>query len=221
MLTREDPAAAMRELERWAGDAHFVQASTMPHGLEPLGRERYWPIFEAVEAAGLPLGIHVGGASAMAPTSTGWPSFYIEEHHSKCEAMQALMVSLVVEGVFERCPKLKVVLIEGGFVWVPSLAWRLDKTYKRLKAEAPHLKRLPSEYIRDHFWYTTQPIEEPQNPQDLADVMEWVGWDRILFSTDYPHWDFDDPQVAIKTRLNDAQRRMIFHDNAAQLYGLS
>ena len=221
MLTREDPAAALRELARWAGDPHFVQASTMPHGIEPLGRQRYWPILEAVEASGLPLGIHVGGASAMAPTSSGWPSFYIEEHHAKCEAMQALMVSLVVEGVFERFPRLKIVLIEGGFVWVPSMAWRLDRNYKRLKAETPHLERLPSEYIRDHFWYTTQPIEEPEDPQDLADVMEWVGWDKILFSTDYPHWDFDDPRFAFKVRLSEEHRRMIFRDNARALFRLA
>jgi uncharacterized protein len=221
MVTREDPEAAVKEIERWAGNPHFVQVSTLPHGLEPLGRQRYWPIFEAAEAHHLPIGIHVGGVSGMAPTNTGWPSFYIEEHHSKCEAMQALMVSMIVEGVFERFPNLRIVLIEGGFVWVPSLAWRLDKTYLRLRAEAPHLQRLPSNYIRDHFWYTTQPVEEPRPASDLADVMDWVGWDRILFSTDYPHWDYDDPRHAFKIAMTEQQKRQIFADNAKNLYRLA
>src|SRR6185437_5455264 len=173
------------------------------------------------EALGKPIGIHVGGTSGMAPTATGWCSYYVEEHHSKCEAMQALVISMVIEGVFERFPKLRVVLVEGGFVWVPSLCWRLDKHWKTLRSEVPHLKRAPSEYIREHFWYTSQPIEEPEDPRHMLDAMDWVGWDKILFSTDYPHWDFDDPKFAFaRLRLTSEQHKKLFRDNAANLYGL-
>ena len=90
----------------------------------------------------------------------------------------------------------------------------LDKHWKRLKDEVPHLKRLPSEYIREHFWFTTQPIDEPDQPQDLFDVMGWVGWDRLMFSTDYPHWDFDDPRYVFKTRLEEPARTKLFSGNA-------
>ncbi len=221
MLTREDPAAALREIERHGANENFVQVSVLPHGLEPLGRQRYWPIFEAAAALGKPLGIHVGGVSGMAPTSAGWCSYYVEEHHSKCEAMQSLVTSMVIEGVFERFPKLRVVLVEGGFVWVPSLCWRLDKHWKTLRSEVPHLKRAPSEYVREHFWYTSQPIEEPEDPRHMLDAMDWVGWDKILFSTDYPHWDFDDPKFAFaRLRLTPEQHRLLFRDNAKNLYGL-
>jgi predicted TIM-barrel fold metal-dependent hydrolase len=47
-----------------------------------------------------------------------------------------------------------------------------------------------------------------------------IGWDRLLFSTDYPHWDFDDPRHAFKIRLDDEQRRRVFRDNAVGLYKL-
>jgi predicted TIM-barrel fold metal-dependent hydrolase len=134
--------------------------------------------------------------------------------------MQALLTSLIVEGVFEHFPDLKIVLIEGGFAWAPPLAWRLDAQWKRLKSEAPHLRRLPSEYIRDQVWFTTQPIEEPERPDDLLAVMDWLGWDRILISTDYPHWDFDDPRTAFRVPLTHEQRRMVFRDNAFALYDL-
>ena len=115
---------------------------------------------------------------------------------------------------------MQVALIEGGFAWVPALSWRLDKHWKRLKDEVPHLKRLPSEYIHEHFWFTTQPIDEPDRPQDLFDVMGWVGWDRLMFSTDYPHWDFDDPRYVFKARLEEPARTKLFSGNAKALYGL-
>jgi len=134
--------------------------------------------------------------------------------------MQAMIISLVAEGVFERIPGLNLIMIEGGFAWVPSLGWRLDKHWKRLRSEVPHVKRLPSEYIREHFWYTTQPIEEPERPEDLASTMEWIGVDRLLFSTDYPHWDFDDPNFVFKIKLSESDRTKIFCGNAKTLFNL-
>jgi len=141
-------------------------------------------------------------------------------HYAMCGNMQATVVSLVFEGVFERFPGLKIVLIEGGFAWVPALTWRMDKHWQRMRGETPQVKRPPSEYVREHFWFTTQPIEEPENPRDLGEIMEWVGFDRLMFSTDYPHWDFDDPQRAFRIQLSEAQRAAVFRDNAKALYAL-
>jgi predicted TIM-barrel fold metal-dependent hydrolase len=133
---------------------------------------------------------------------------------------QALVTSLIMEGVFERYRDLKVVLIESGFGWLPALGWRLDKHWKRMRDEVPHLRRAPSEYIREHIWVTTQPMEEAESPEHLIDVMSWIGLDRILFSSDYPHWDFDDPFRALPPSLTDAQRRNIYAGNAKALYRL-
>ena len=66
----------------------------------------------------------------------------------------------------------------------------------------PHLKRPPSEYIREHFWFTTQPIEEPHQPDEFRQLLDDLGMnDRLMFSTDYPHWDFDAPDQAIPPGL--------------------
>jgi predicted TIM-barrel fold metal-dependent hydrolase len=78
----------------------------------------------------------------------------------------------------------------------------------------------PSEYIKKHFWVTTQPMEETENPDQLHEVMNWIGMDRIMFSSDYPHWDFDDPFVSLPPFLTDPQRRDIYAGNARSLYRL-
>jgi len=194
-ITIEDEDAAIAEIEKRAGDARFAQAN------------------------GLPISLHLGGTSGHASTGGGWPSYYHEEHPSYVQTMQTLVISLATEGVFDEVPDLKVVMVEGGFAWWPSLAWRLDKTWKRLRAEAP-LKMAPSEYMRRHFWVTTQPMEEPERPEDMLQTIEWIGPDRVMFSTDYPHWDQDDPRYAFKVKLPDDWARLIYRENALSLYRL-
>jgi predicted TIM-barrel fold metal-dependent hydrolase len=217
----EDGEASRAEIRSRAADRHYVQVLLLSRTSEALGRKRYWPIYEAAVEHGLPIGIHVFGYSGWAMTNTGWPSFYIEEMTEHATSAQALVTSMIMEGLFEHLPGLKIVLIESGFAWLPALGWRLDKHWKTLKDEVPHLKRAPSEYIREHFWVSTQPMEEPEDPAHLIDVMEWIGWDRILFASDYPHWDFDDPFLALPPSLDERRRTQIFHDNACTLYRLA
>jgi predicted TIM-barrel fold metal-dependent hydrolase len=217
-VPQQDPEWAVAEIERRAGHKDFAQITMPPRSDEPLGRRRYWPIYQAAVEHDLPICLHVSGLNGHASTGGGWPSFYIEEHHSNVQNMQALVASFVLEGVFEQFPTLKVVLVEGGFAWVPALTWRLDKHWERMRSEVPHLKHPPSHYIKKNIWYTTQPIEEPERPRDLLDLIDWIGWDRLLFSTDYPHWDFDDPRTVFKVKLSDAQKTQIFSGNAEAVY---
>jgi predicted TIM-barrel fold metal-dependent hydrolase len=216
----EDGEASAAEIRRRAGDRDFVQVLLLSRTAEALGRQRYWPIYEAAAEAGLPVGIHAFGYSGWAMTNGGWPSFYIEEMTEHATSAQAVVVSMIMEGLFERFPTLKIVLIECGFGWLPALGWRLDKHWKTLKHEVPHLKRAPSEYIREHIYVSTQPMEEPQDGRDLTDIFGWIGWDHVLFASDYPHWDFDDPFLAIPANIGEERRRMLFADNAKRVFRL-
>lgn len=213
-----DLAAA--EIDRAAGDPGFIQVLLFPRSREPLGRRCYWPIYEAAQRHGLPVGIHFVGIAGNPATSSGWPSYYIEDHTSMSQAFQAQLISLVFEGVFERFPGLRVALVEGGFAWLPSLLWRMDSLVERLREEVPHLTMRPSEYVRRQVRLTTQPMEEPERPKHLLDVIEQVGEDMLMFSTDYPHWDFDDPDRAFQVKLPDPLRQKIFRENAAAFYRL-
>jgi predicted TIM-barrel fold metal-dependent hydrolase len=80
------------------------------------------------------------------------------------------------------------------------------------------LRRAPSDYLREHFWVSTQPMEEAEEPDHVLDVMEWIGWDKILFASDYPHWDFDDPFLALPPSLSEERRSKIYSGNAKALY---
>jgi len=216
----EDGPASAAEIERWGGDENFAQILLMSRTAEPLGQRRYWPIYEAAARHNLPIGIHAFGYGGYPVTGSGWPSYYIEEMSGHSQCCQSLLASMVLEGVFERWPTLKIVLIEAGFAWLPSLAWRLDNHVHKLKSELPHLKRLPSEYIRSNVWLTTQPMEEPDRRRHLSDTCDWIGWEKLIFATDYPHWDFDDPAEALPIRIGDDKRKALFRENARTVYGI-
>jgi predicted TIM-barrel fold metal-dependent hydrolase len=221
VVPQEDAAFAASEIDRRASDRRFVQVIFSPRASDPIGHRRYWPIYEAAERNDLPLGLHSAGFSGGHPsTPSGWPTYYMQEHYSFFTAMQTVVTSLIFEGVFERFPKLKVVLIEGGFTWAPALGWRMDKHWERMRSEIPHVKRPPSEYLRENFWFTTQPIEEPAQPEHLAEIIGWLGWDRLIFSSDYPHWDFDHPRHVFKFHLSDEQKAKVFRENAKAVYRL-
>jgi uncharacterized protein len=216
----DDPAGAVAEIRRCAGNPDFRSVQMATRTNEPLGRRRYWPIFEAAAQHDLPLGLHNNGMPGHAVTGGGAPSYYFEEHQAVAMTMTAMVSSLVLEGVFEYFPELRVVVIEGGFGWVPSLTWRLDRHWEVLRSEVPHLKHPPSFYIKRNIWFTTQPVEEPENPGDLRHLLDWIGWDRLLFSSDYPHWDSDDPRFAFKIAMSEAERRMLFAENARAVFRL-
>jgi predicted TIM-barrel fold metal-dependent hydrolase len=221
VIPYEDTEAAVAEIHKWAGHADFVQILMLSRTAEPLGAKRYWPIYAAAAEAGIPVAVHAFGYGGNPITAAGWPSYYIEEMVGHAQSSQAGVASLVVEGVFARHPKLKVIIVEGGFAWLPALAWRLDRTWARLRSETPFLARPPSDYIREQVWLTTQPMEEPEPREHLLDTMHWIGMDRLLFATDYPHWDFDDPTTALPLRLSDADAQAFFIGNARTVYGVA
>ena len=220
VIPYEDGAAAAAEIAKWADHKDFVQILMMSRTAAPMGQRQYWPIYEAACKHDIALGVHAFGYGGYPITGGGWPSYYIEEMTGHSQCCQALLVSMVLEGVFEHFPTLRLILIESGFAWVPSVAWRLDKHAHKFKSELPHLKREPSEYIRNNVWLTTQPMEEPVRRKHLHDIAEWIGWDRLLFASDYPHWDFDDPNYALPIRIDDDKKQMLFRENARAVYGV-
>jgi len=218
-VPHEYPDLCVAEIGRRASDPRFMAVMMPASAMEPLGSRKYWPVYEAATAHGRPVVFHTGGY--MDHRGAGYPSFYLEYHVANGINMQAQLTSMVCGGMFDAMPNLRVVLTECGLAWAAALCWSLNAGWELMREDLPRVKRRPSEYVRDHVWFTTQPIEEPAEPRHLLHTIEQAQLaDRLLFATDYPHWDFDSPTQALPRAMPKQMREAIQCDNALALYGL-
>jgi predicted TIM-barrel fold metal-dependent hydrolase len=212
-----DPVQAAEEIERCAADPRFVQVLLMVSGDMTLGRRPMWPIYEAAQRHGMTVGIHAGSLYHNAATPIGWPSYCVEDYVSQAAAFQSQLLSLIAEGVFNKFHDLRVVLLESGFTWLAPFLWRANKEWRGLRTEVPWVDRAPADIVRDHVRLTLQPVDAPPETADLADTIDQMGSDdMLLFSTDYPHWQFD--EHPIPAGLPDHWLRGIACDNALAFY---
>ena len=214
-----DPHAAAAEIDRCSANPAFAQVRLNAYAGLPYGDEFYDPIYEAAARNRLPVAVHFSKGSGMSLlTPVGFSSYFFEHHALYPITYAAHVASLICNGTFDRFPTLRFVFVEGGFSWILPLLWRLEQEWDELSSEVP-AQRQPRDYLYEHLRFTSQPIDEP-NRADLLRVFDWVEAERLLlFSSDYPHWDFDDPKQILH-RLPPASRSRIFRDNAVELYDL-
>ncbi len=213
-IAAQDPQSAVKEIERVGSHPKMVQV-LLPIDDQLWGEPFYHPIFEAAERHELMIGMHHNEP----PVYYGkWPRYFIEWHTLIPTAHMNIVTNMVFNGVFEKFPRLKLMMIEGGFTHMPFLMRKMDQQYKDLRHEVPWLKRKPSDVIREHMCFTTQPLEE-MTKKEFMQVMEQMGSDEIVsFSTDYPHWDYDSPFDALPPGLDEDLKRKLFSENAKAFY---
>ncbi|MEM7798643.1 MAG: amidohydrolase family protein [Chloroflexota bacterium] len=219
IVAPQDPTGAAAEIRRVGDREEFVQVLVSSGSYRPYGNPVYHPIWEAAAEVGLPVAIHLGGHGGMNynPISCGPTTYFWETHALLAQNGQTQMASLIVQGVFEKWPSLKFLIIECGVAWAAPILWRLDADWKALRKETPWVKRLPSEYFRDHIRLASQPLERPKHREHLLAVLEAIdGKHTLMFASDYPHWDFDDPNLLA---IPKDWRENVFHNNALDFYG--
>jgi predicted TIM-barrel fold metal-dependent hydrolase len=222
VISPQDPQAGAAEIRRMAAKRGVVQI-LIPANRRLLGDPHFYPIYDAANECGLPISVHPSAVESIyvnGPQIAGEPPwYYLQWHTTLTLPHQANAVSLVAHGVFERFPNLKIVFAEVGIAWLVEMMWRMDKNWKALRDETPWLTRLPSEYMLDHFRFTTQPFLEPRKRDHLLALIDMIDGERImLFSTDFPHWDGDDPSWTLDS-LPAEMRMNIGVRNAVELYG--
>jgi uncharacterized protein len=214
----QNPDMAVAEIERLAHDRRFVQVLLLVMGDAPLGKRMYWPIYEAAVRHRLPVGIHAGSSYRHPVTAVGWPSTYTEDYAAQAVGFQSQLTSLICEGAFSKFPELKVVFLESGFTWLPAFLWRLTKYWRGLRTEIPWVDRSPDEIVRAQLRLTIQPVDGPSDPAAMARVLDHLESDELLlFSTDYPHWQFEG-EHAFPEGFAPALMRKIMFDNPRSTY---
>jgi uncharacterized protein len=218
-----DPQRAVEEIHR-LGDHPQVKAIMLPTGATmPYGNRFYHPVWQACEERGLVVGIHPGAEGAgMAgpPTGVGYPTYYIETRMARPQMAMAHAVSFIAEGVFEKFPKLKLLVDECDQFWAVGLMWHMDADWKSLREQTPWVKRLPSEYFVDHVRVGSQPMLEPENDEQFFMMLDAMHAEKTLvYSSDWPHWDWDDPATTFP-KLPERLHRRVFAENARELFGL-
>jgi predicted TIM-barrel fold metal-dependent hydrolase len=222
-IAPHDPVKAVKEIEVWADHPAMVEVFIPDRAGLLLGNRHFYPVYEAAEHFGLPVAIHPGGASSGTNWGAGMfaggvPTSFFEYHVAMTELPQSQVISLIAEGVFERFPDLTAVITEGGFAWLPHVLWCMDKDWKSFRDEVPWIKHLPSEYVLDRIRITTQPFAEPSDPAHLEAVLDMIHAKEILmFSTDYPHYDGDEPARVARSLPGDIRER-VMRGNAIDTY---
>lgn len=223
VVAPQQPERAAEEIRR-LGDHPQVRQVLMGSATEtPLGRETYWPIYEAATDHDLPVAVHpgsVGHGLCPPPTGAGYPSTFYELHTIAPAHYFSQLVSLVADEVFVEYPDLDFVFIEGGFTWALSAMWRLDRNWERLPDDVSGLASPPSEYVKEHCWFGTQPIPEPDDWNQLLRLMDMMDAEEmLLYCSDYPHWDTDSLEHGLPN-WQDPLRSQVQYENAKQLYDL-
>ena len=175
----------------------------------------YDDFYRAAIELGLPLSFHILTTRDKRPRGPAMNSFA-----SVIRGCQDIIGTLILGGVFERHPELKVVCVEADAGWVPHYMYRMDHAYKRHRywlKKGLKLTRLPSEYFAENI-YTT--FQDDWVAFKIADLMNWR---RLMWANDFPHSDSTWPwsQEMLKehaTALSAEQRRGILSQNVADLY---
>jgi hypothetical protein len=219
IVPNQFPEKAVQEIHRLGRHPQVAQVIVAGSGLgPPLGHPIFHPIYEAACDEGLPLAVHVGLSGGHIGAGAKM-NYYLEFHSLGIQLMMTHFASFLVNGVFEIFPDFKVIFLEGGVAWLPTLIWRLDAVYKKSWRELPNVNRLPSEYVADHMRFSSQPLELSPRREQMIKMLRLLGASKVMvFASDYPHWDADDVDYIAKKLPREWLAR-IYHDNACEFYG--
>jgi predicted TIM-barrel fold metal-dependent hydrolase len=219
----QDINLAIAEAHRTVKELGFKGVFVRPNPIK--GRNiddpYYDPLYRTIQELGVPLMVHEG-SGAFLPTAGAdrfagqW--FFTHTISHPFEQMLASL-GLICQGTLERNPELQVVFLEAGAGWLPYWLWRMDEHHEILPFQVPWLKMRPSEYFRRQCFVSFEADET-----GLRAVIESIGADRVVFASDYPHWDATFPGVTEmilnRTDLTADTKRKIMGENAARLLRL-
>lgn len=217
----EEPQSAVAEIEKWAGHPYMAQVLIKAEPRPAWGDPKYDPIWAAATKHDITVSCHLsrGEYETLPIPPVGLPSYNHDFMVTYSLLAANQVMSLIFDGTFDRFPTLRIVFVEHAFTWILPLMWRMDAIYEARKSWID-IKRKPSEYVKDHIKFTTQPLDYHEDKTELTRAFEWMECDKILlYSSDYPHWTFDDPRWLVK-HLPEHAREAIMFRNGLETYKL-
>jgi predicted TIM-barrel fold metal-dependent hydrolase len=222
MISPFDIGSAIEEATRCAKELGFVSVFMRANIVNGRNWDEpyYEPLWSALEDLDLPMGWHEATTSASRQTADNFLSNFMMRRLYAQPMEQMLAVGpMCLGGVLARHPKLRMAFLEANCSWVPWLLWRMDEGWEREgDILAPDLKEPPSAYFRRQCWVSIEPDEEPARY-----ALDFLGNDKIVYSTDYPHGDSKYPlatEQLLKLDITEEDKRKILWDNCASFYGL-
>jgi predicted TIM-barrel fold metal-dependent hydrolase len=219
------PAMAAEEIDERA-DEEAISAVFFPGGgITPLaGASKYYPIYEAAEDNDLPVMMHNASGNMMMafPKAFQHLTRFLSAHvvaHPMIHMCN--MADMLTRGVPVRYPDLDFVIQEAGIGYIPYFMRRIDHEYHSKKEDAPMLEKEPSEYIRDNFYITSQPIEGTGDAEYVDQVVRLMGGEEnLMFSSDYPHLDFDytDELMNLLSSFDDEEINNVYGQTALEVF---
>ena len=218
-LPFNDPEAAYDTARRFADEPGIIGFCITSTRNRPVHHNSYMKLYSFLEEVGKPLTFH-SGFHWDDPSLLQLNRFISMHAITFVHYNMIHLTNWVINGLPERFPKLKVVWVESGLAWVPFIMQRLDFEFHMRPSEAPLLKRPPSHYIREMF-FTSQPLERENLKLVEATFEAMDAENQLLYSSDWPHWDFDLPSsIATLPFLSARAKRRILGLNAARLFKL-
>jgi len=217
-----DTEGAVAEIERWVDEPRMVQVSVPLEAHHPYGQRYFTPIWEAAAEHGLPVAIKAEGGVGVEyfPTMTGLPRTHIEFSALQRDRFFFHLASFIAEGTFDRFPGLRILFSDGGFDMMTPAMWRMDIDWPITRTEVPWVKKLPTDYLREHVRLVASRVEgPPDDDQDL--VKEWAARTNaaglLVYGSSYPHWSSARPDQVLPA-LDPEDRARILSGNAEELY---
>jgi 2,3-dihydroxybenzoate decarboxylase len=216
----QQPTEAAKELDRAIGSLGLTGVIINSHTRgEYLDDRKFWPILEAAEARNTPIYLHPRApGQGMVQPYLDYGLYFAGWGFAAETSLHALR--MIMSGVFEEFPKLKIILGHLG-EGLPFHLDRVDNRYLlqvKIKAVKP-LKKLPSEYFKENFVITTSGFFQ-QSALNLCYAE--LSADRILFAADYPYESVEDSvRFMDSAAIPTLDKKKIYHGNAQKLLGLA
>lgn len=225
-IPMNDPQLAHAELKRCLklGFRGIFMAPEPVNGVSPADR-RYDPLWHELEDAGLPFCLHViVRFNRILQNPTRPFTLLTQPSRTFTFGMGATfqiipaMASLILDGFFDRFPKIKCLCVEAGAGWAPYIAHRLDEKYEMF-GYAERTKMEPSAYMKRNIWYVAEPRE-----QNIDNCMDLIGETQFIWGSDYPHIDSSihcmDQIRQTTSMMSERRRKLLLGENARALYQL-